>query len=132
MVPGTFTQIHLHLVFAVKFRAALLDATWRPRLFEYLAGIVEDPAHKHKLLAINGVEDHLHLAFGFRPTQALSDLVATLKRSSSRWINDAGLVRPGHFAWQEGYGAFSYSRSQLPDLIRYINNQEAHHAKEDF
>ena len=128
MSAGTFTQIHLHLVFAMKFRAALLDAAWRPRLFEYIAGIVEHPDHK----SINGVEDHVHLALGLRPSQAISELVGTIKRASSRWINDARLVRPGQFAWQEGYGAFSYSRSQLPDLIRYIENQETHHAKEDF
>ena len=128
--PGTFTQLHLHVVFAVKYRAALLDAAWRPRLYTYMAGILEHPGHK--LLAINGVADHVHLAFGLRPTQALSELVADLKRASSRWINDAGLVRPGQFAWQEGYGAFSYSRSQLPALLRYIENQEARHKKEDF
>jgi putative transposase len=128
-MAGTYTQLHFHVVFAVKHRLGLLASAWRPRLFSYISGIVEHPGHK--LLGIGGVEDHIHIAFGMRPAQALSNLVADIKRGSSRWINDAQLT-PGHFEWQEGYGAFSYSRSQLPDLLRYIENQEHHHQTEDF
>ena len=129
-MAGTYTQLHYQVVFAVKYRAGLLAPEWRPRLYQYIAGVVREPGHK--LLGIGGVEDHVHLAIGMRPAQALADLVGSVKRASSRWINDARLVAPGHFAWQEGYGAFTYARSQLPALLRYIENQEAHHEKEDF
>lgn len=123
-MPGTYTQLHLHLVFAVKYRHGLLAPGWRGRLFEYLSATVA--AEGYKPLAVNGVADHVHLALGLRPTQAISELVQRLKQSASRWINDERLT-PGHFAWQEGYGAFAISRAHVPALLRYIAGQEEHH-----
>ena len=129
MSSGTFTQLHYHVIFAVKFRQGLLAASWRERLYAYMGGILTE--NHHKPLLINGVEDHVHLAFGMRPTQALSDLIGTVKRASSRWVTDARLT-PGRFEWQEGYGGFAVSRSHLSNLLKYIEEQESHHQHESF
>ncbi|MEM1327108.1 MAG: IS200/IS605 family transposase [Bacteroidota bacterium] len=128
-MANTYTQIHIHAVFAVKYRAAVLEKAWRADVFKYMTGIVR--AYDHKMLQINGVEDHVHLLFGMRPTQSLSDLMQNVKRDSSKWINERGLVK-GHFQWQGGFGAFSYSKSQVPTVATYIERQEAHHKKETF
>lgn len=125
----TFTQIHIHSVFAVQNRRSLIQNTWKSELFKYITGILSQ--NGHKLLAINGMPDHIHLLFGFRPDQSISDTMQKVKRSSSLWINKNKFV-PGHFSWQEGFAAFSYSRSQLKDVIRYIENQELYHQKKSF
>jgi putative transposase len=125
-MANTYTQIHLHLVFAVQNRKSLILSNWEDRLYEYITGIVQQ--NKHKMIIINGMPDHLHIAIGMRPTQSLSDLMQDIKGSSSKWINDNKLAT-GHFQWQEGYGAFSYNKSQLPRLIEYIKNQKEHHSK---
>ncbi len=83
------------------------------------------------MIVINGVADHIHLLVGLRPAQSISDLMQDVKGGSSKWINDNKLVQ-GKFEWQEGYGAFSYSKSQLPAVINYIQNQEGHHQKKNF
>lgn len=124
MSTGTYSQVHLHLVFAVKYRQGLLAPAWRGRLFEYLAGAIRSEGHKP--LAVNGVADHVHIAVGLRPVQAIAELVQRIKQNSSRWINEQRLT-PGHFAWQEGYGVFSVSRAHLSPLLIYIANQEEHH-----
>lgn len=126
---NTYTQIHLQLVFAVKYRAALIDQAWKEELYKYICGIIHQ--QHHKLIIINGVADHLHILIGYRPHQALSELMQDIKGSSSRWINDKKLSR-SKFSWQEGYGAFSYSNSHLKNVINYIKNQEAHHKKTTF
>ncbi|MEM6687315.1 MAG: IS200/IS605 family transposase [Bacteroidota bacterium] len=126
---NTYTQIHIHTVFAVKYREAVIDKSWKDNLYKYMTTVLQN--YGHKMLQINGVADHVHLLFGLRPKQALSDLVAEVKESSSRWINQEKLVL-GKFAWQDGFGAFSHSRSQVPQVIRYIQNQEAHHSKVSF
>ena len=126
---NTYTQIHIQAVFAVKFRDALISSEWRQRLFEYMATIIKDQGHKP--LAIGGVENHVHLFFGFRPTQSLSSLILRVKRETSEWINKEILTNR-RFQWQNGYGAFSYSKSHVPNVIRYILNQEAHHANRSF
>ena len=128
-MANTYTQIHIHAVFAPKYRDAVLDKSWRPDLFRYITGIVQN--YVHKMLQINGMDDHLHLFFGMRPTQALSKLMQQVKEDSTNWIKDNGLVR-GKFLWQEGYGAFSYSKTQVPQVIKYIQEQEIHHAKKTF
>lgn len=128
-MPNTYTQIHLHLVFAVKHRTAVITPAWKHDLYNYITGIIQN--HTHKLLAINGMPDHIHILIGMRPTQSLSDLMQAIKQSSSKWVNDNRLTR-GRFAWQEGYGAFSYGKSQLPAVISYIENQEEHHRKRTF
>lgn len=128
-MAGTYTQIHLHLVFAVQNRLSLIQSSWKDRLYQYITGIIQQ--HKHKMIIINGMPDHLHIVIGMRPTQSLSDLLQDIKGSSSKWINAHKLV-PGKFTWQEGYGAFSYGRSQLPKLIDYVKTQEEHHKKTTF
>ncbi len=128
-MANTYTQIHLQIVFAVKYRGAIIDKTWKENLYRYITRIVQ--ANNHKLLAINGMPDHIHLFVGMRPTQSVSDLLQDIKGSSSKWINDNKLVK-GKFEWQEGYGAFSYAISQIDDVIKYINNQEEHHKNRSF
>ncbi|ADB40661.1 IS200/IS605 family transposase [Spirosoma linguale] len=128
-MPNTYTQIHLQLVFAVKHRTAVINPGWKYDLYNYITGIIQN--HKHKLLAINGVPDHIHILIGMRPTQSLSDLMQDIKQSSSKWINEQQLT-VGRFAWQEGYGAFSYGKSLLPAVINYIENQEEHHQTRTF
>ena len=128
-MANTFSQIHIQVVFAVKHRENLLQPQWRSGLFEYIAGVIRN--HGHKSLIINGVADHIHAFIGLKPSVALSDLVRDVKSASSVYINDRKLVK-GHFSWQEGYGAFSYSHSQVPQVYRYILNQEKHHQKRSF
>jgi putative transposase len=128
-MANTYTQIHLHLIFAVQNRRSLIQNPWKDRLYEYITGIVQQ--HTHKMIIINGMPDHLHVVTGMRPIQSLSDLMQDIKGSSSKWINDNKLAK-GKFTWQEGFGAFSYSKSQLPKLINYVKNQEEHHKKKTF
>lgn len=128
-MPNTYTQIHLQLVFAVKNRTATIAPTWKHDLYGYMTGIIHH--YDHKLLIINGMPDHVHILIGMRPTQSLSDLMRHIKQDSSKWINDNRLTG-SHFAWQEGYGAFSYGKSQLPAVVKYIENQEEHHKKRSF
>jgi REP element-mobilizing transposase RayT len=107
----------------------LIQNKWKDELYKYITGIIQN--HNHKLLIINGMADHVHVLFGMRPTQSLSDLMQDIKGNSSLWINDRKLVR-GHFEWQEGYGAFSYKKSDVPDVFDYIMNQESHHYRKTF
>lgn len=128
-MPNTYTQIHIQAIFAVKKRIALISTTWEDDLYKYITGIVQ--TNNHKLLAINGMPDHVHVFFGMRPDQSLSDLMQDIKGSSSKWINEKKFLR-AHFEWQSGYGAFSYSKSQVRNVIAYINNQKVHHRKVGF
>jgi putative transposase len=128
-MANTYTQLHLHFVFAVKFRASVIHESWENDLFKYITGIVQK--NEHKMLCVNGMPDHIHIAVGMRPHQSISDLLQDIKGDSSRWINNQKLTS-NKFAWQEGYGAFSYSKSQLPRLINYIKNQKIHHKKQTF
>jgi putative transposase len=128
-MPNTYTQIHIHAVFTVQNRASVICKAWQEDLYRYITGIIQN--HGHKLLAINGMPDHVHILFGMRPMQALSDLMQAVKGDSSRWVNEKRLVM-GRFSWQEGYGAFSYGKSQVPAVIRYIQNQERHHCNQTF
>jgi REP element-mobilizing transposase RayT len=128
-MANTFTQIHLQFVFAVKHRDGLIQTAWKDELYKYITGIIHN--HEHKLLAINGMPDHIHILVGMRPTQSVSDLMQDVKGNSSKWINDNCFVR-GRFEWQEGYGAFSYGISQLPKVVEYIANQEEHHRRKTF
>ena len=128
-MANTYTQIYLQVIFAVEGRQNLIDLQHNDELQKYITGIVS--AQKHKLIAINNMPDHLHLLTGLRPDAALSDLVRDVKAGSSKFINEKRWVK-GRFSWQEGFGAFSYSRSQLGAVIRYIENQQKHHAKKSF
>ncbi len=128
-MANTYTQIYLHVVFAVEGRQNLIEPEHNDELQKYITGVVS--AQRHKLLAINNMPDHLHLLLGLRADAALSDLVRDIKANSSRFISGKRWVR-GRFSWQEGFGAFSYSRSQLGTVIRYIENQQKHHASKSF
>jgi putative transposase len=128
-MANTYTQLHIQLVFAVKYRDATIQNEWKERLYQYITAIIQ--TNKHKLLQINGMPDHVHILIGQRPDQALSSLVQNIKTETSKWIKDQKLCVE-NFAWQEGYGAFSYSKSHVPDVVRYIQNQEVHHKKQSF
>lgn len=128
-MPNTYTQIHLQFIFAVKYRAALIDPSWKERLHMYITGIFQE--NNHKMLQINSMPDHIHIFIGMRPHQSISSLIQNVKTESSKWIKTQKLC-PQPFSWQEGYGAFSYSKSQVPDVVRYVQNQELHHQKETF
>lgn len=128
-MANTYTQIHIHFVFAVKFRDGIIQSKWKEDLYKYMKGIIQN--NNHKLLAINGMPDHIHILIGLRPAQSISDLMKEVKQSSSKWINQNKLTN-GHFEWQEGYGAFSYSKSQINQVVSYIQNQELHHKKKTF
>ncbi len=128
-MANTYTQIHVHLVFAVQNRLSLIDESWADILYKYITSIIQN--NNHKVLAIGGMPDHLHLLIGLRPDESLSHLVQEIKRDSSLWINEKRYVN-GKFSWQEGYGAFSYSKSQLLNVTNYILNQKEHHQKKTF
>lgn len=128
-MPGTYSQIYIQIVFAVKGRVSLIHPTWEERLYQYITGIVQNQAQK--MLTINGMPDHIHFLIGMRPSCCLSDLIREVKKSSNDFIKDNKLTKY-KFNWQEGYGAFSYSHSQLNDVISYIMNQKKHHRKKTF
>ena len=128
-MANTFTQIHIHAVFAVQNRFCLISSSWKYKLYKYITGIIQK--NDHKLLSINGMPDHVHAFFGMRPNQSLSDLMQNIKRDSSKWINDNRFVT-GRFSWQEGFGGFSYSKNDVTKVIQYINNQSEHHKKKSF
>jgi REP element-mobilizing transposase RayT len=123
-MANTYTQIHIQAVFTVQRRECLITKKWEDELYKYISGIISH--NDHKLLAINGMPDHVHILFGLRPSQSLSDLMQDVKGSSSTWINERKLC-PGRFSWQRGYGAFSYSMRDVPHVINYILNQKNHH-----
>jgi putative transposase len=129
MKPGTFTQMYVQLVFAVKNRDAVLIKDIRKRVFEYMSGITTNM--KHKSIIVNGTSNHVHILLGLNPSISVSDTVHDIKRSSSLFINNEKLC-PGRFSWQEGYGGFTYSRSQIADVYNYIENKESHHKKRTF
>ena len=128
-MANTYTQIYIHIVFAVEGRQSLIPPEHNEELQKYITGIVS--SQKHKLIATNNMPDHLHLLIGLRPDASLSDLVGDVKAFSAKFINEKHLIA-GRFSWQEGFGAFSYARSQLGTVIRYIENQPRHHHKKLF
>ena len=128
-MPGTYSQILLHIVFSTKQREPWISPETAERLYPYMGGIVR--AEQGVLLAVGGIEDHVHLYLRWRPDAALSDLMRTVKSRSSKWVHET-FPALGAFAWQEGYAAFSVSKSQEPNVKRYIANQREHHAKDDF
>ena len=129
MKPGVYSQLYIQIVFAVQNREAVLTDNIRMKIFSYMSGIISDM--KHKAIIVNGVSDHVHILFGLNPAKSISETVHDIKRGSSLFINKEKLCI-GKFTWQEGYGAFSYGRSQLDDIYKYIQNQEQHHSKRTF
>jgi len=128
-MANTFSQIYIQTVFAVNGRLSLIRPEFKEELYKYITGIVRN---KHqKLIATNGMSNHVHILIGLKPAIALADLVREIKVGSSDFINRKKWVR-GRFSWQEGYGAFSYGHSQLDTIIRYIQNQEQHHRRRSF
>ena len=128
-MANTYTQIYIQVVFAVEWRQSLIKEENKEEIHKYITGIVRNDGQK--LIEINSMPDHTHILIGLKPDMALSDLVRDIKANSSKFINEQGWVR-GRFNWQEGFGAFSYSNSQLDSVIRYIRNQETHHSRRTF
>lgn len=128
-MPDTYSQIYIHIVFAVRGRDSLIGPEWEEELYKYITGIVQNK--EQKMLAINGMPDHIHFLIGMKPTCCLSDLVREIKKSSNEFIRERKFLKY-QFNWQEGYGAFSYSHSQLDNVIMYIMNQKEHHKKKSF
>ena len=128
-MPNTYSQIYIQIVFAVKGRQNLIKPKNREELQKYIGGIVQN--RNQKLLAIYAMPDHIHILVGISPAIAISDFVRDIKSGSSKFINDNNWT-VGKFHWQEGYGAFSYSKSQIDNVIQYILNQEEHHKRKSF
>ncbi len=128
-MANTYTQCYFHLVFAVKNRNALIKKEWKNELEMYITGIVQH--HKHKMLAIGSMPDHMHLFIGYNVNYLIPDLVEEVKTSSNSWIKSNNLSR-FKFEWQKGYGAFTHARSQLDTVARYVLTQEEHHRKKTF
>jgi REP element-mobilizing transposase RayT len=128
-MPNTYSQIYIQVVFAVKHRKALIHPSWENELFKYITGTIQNKGQK--LIAINGVSNHIHILIGMKPTCCLSELVREIKKSSNLFVNEKHFTTH-YFQWQEGFGAFSYSHSHLTKVIAYINNQKPHHQKSTF
>ena len=128
-MSNTFSQIHIHVVFAVQNRNAIIKPEWGKELYKYITGIVRNK--EQKMLAINGTHNHIHFLIGTKPSCCLSDLVREIKKSSNAFIKEKKLTQY-HFQWQEGFGAFSYSHSQRTNVIQYIEKQKEHHLKKTF
>jgi putative transposase len=128
-MANTYTQIYVQTVFSVQNRISLIKPEWQEELYKYITGIVQN--NGHKMIAINGMPDHLHLFIGVKPDQSLSSLMQDVKGDSSKWIHEKGFVN-GRFEWQAGFGGFSYSISQIDSVVKYINNQKNHHKTKSF
>jgi REP element-mobilizing transposase RayT len=127
-MANSYTQISIQAIFAVKGRENIIAGNWRDELHKYVAGIIRKES---TLLAVGGWKDHIHIFSGLPPTMAVAEFVQKVKSNSSKWINDQKFVKR-KFQWQEGYGAFSYSRSQRDEVINYIMRQEEHHKTGSF
>lgn len=128
-MANTYTQIYIQVVFSPLGRENVIPQKYKEELHKYTTGIIQN--RKHKLLAVNYMPDHIHIFFGYNPVNLLPDLMRDIKANTSKFINENNWM-PGKFKWQSGYGAFSYSRSQIDSVIKYINNQEEHHKKRSF
>ncbi|PKP04177.1 MAG: transposase [Bacteroidetes bacterium HGW-Bacteroidetes-9] len=128
-MANTYSQIYIQTVFAVQNRNAMIHNLWEDELYKYITGIVQNKGQK--MLSINGTSNHIHIFIGMKPTCCLSDLVREIKKSSTSFIQEKKFCK-SRFTWQEGFGAFSYSHSQLTDVIKYIENQKQHHRKINF
>ena len=128
-MANTYHQIYLQTVFAVKYRKAQIDAEWKKQIFSVMGNLINE--NNCKNIIVNGVEDHVHCFFSIKPVVSVSELMKTVKAKSSKYINDHDLTKE-RFEWQEGYGVFSYSQSQIDNVYKYILNQEEHHKKQNF
>ncbi len=128
-MANTYHQIYLQAVFAVKYRHAVIDKSWRNQLFGVIGNLINES--NCKTIIVNGVEDHVHCFFGLKPVISVSELMKAVKAKSSKFINDNSLTK-SRFEWQRGYGVFSYNQSQVSTVYNYIRNQEIHHLKKSF
>ncbi|MBI3112277.1 MAG: IS200/IS605 family transposase [Ignavibacteriales bacterium] len=128
-MAGTFSQIYIQIVFAVRSRENLISKEWKEQLHKYISGIITGKGQKS--IIVNGMPDHIHVFVGLRPSMAISDLVRDIKNNSTNFINEKGFLRR-RFSWQEGFGAFSYSHSHIGRVYNYILRQEEHHRKKSF
>ncbi len=128
-MANTFSQLYIHTIFAVKGRDNIINSKFKDELYKYICGIVNN--NQQKVYAINGMPNHIHILLSIKPNCLLSDLMRDIKASSSKWINTNKYVM-GKFQWQEGFGSFSVSQSQVDKVISYIDNQETHHKKLSF
>lgn len=127
-MSSTYSQIYIQVVFAVQGRQSLIRYSWEENLYKYITGIVQ--GKQQKMIAINGMPDHIHFLIGMKASCSLSDLVREIKKSSNDYIKENGFCNG--FYWQDGFGAFSYSHSQLNDVVNYIMNQKEHHRQKSF
>lgn len=128
-MANTYTKVYIQYIFAVQNRISLINPRWEVELYNHITGIVQN--QKHKLIAINGIPDHIHVFVGMHTTQSMSELMQDVKEYSSKWINKNGYTK-GKFQWQDGYGAFSYSKSHIDNVYKYIMNQKEHPKKKTF
>ncbi|MBK8043646.1 MAG: IS200/IS605 family transposase [Haliscomenobacter sp.] len=128
-MADVFSQIYIQIVFAVKNRQGLIQPEWEEHLYQYATGVVQ--TRGHKMLAIGGMPDHIHIFIGLKPAEALSDLVREIKNTTNDFIKEHRLS-PYKFDWQAGYGAFSYSRTHIDSVCKYILNQKNHHKNRTF
>lgn len=128
-MANTYHQIYLQTIFAVKYREAVIEKHWQSQLFAVIGNLINEA--NCKTIIVNGVEDHIHCFLGLKPVVSVSELMKTVKAKSSKYINDQSLT-PKRFEWQEGYGVFSYSQSQIGKVYKYIQGQEEHHKKQTF
>jgi putative transposase len=122
-MANTYTQIHIQFVFAVQNRHGLILPSWKENLHQYITGIIQN--NQHKVIQVNSMPDHIHILSGIRPHQALSQLIQNVKSESTKWVKKE--KSSPYFEWQDGYGAFSYSKKDLPTVALYIQHQEKHH-----
>jgi REP element-mobilizing transposase RayT len=128
-MANTYTQCYFHLVFSPKNKEALIKKEWKDELEKYITSVIQN--NKHKLLAIGGIADHIHILIGYNVNERIPDLIEEIKTSSTKWIKEKKMSA-FKFEWQRGYGAFTHSKSQINTVIKYILNQETHHKKEIF
>ncbi len=129
IMADTYSQIYIQIVFSVQNRKALIHESFETELYKYITGIIQTKGQK--LIAINGMPDHIHIFIGMKPNCCLSDLVRDVKKSSNSFINEKQFTNVP-FRWQEGFGAFSYSYSQIDTIVNYIKNQKSHHQTQSF
>jgi REP element-mobilizing transposase RayT len=128
-MANSYSQIYLQAVFAVKYRAAVLDKSWRSKVQGVIGNLINETGCK--TIIVNGVEDHMHCFLGLKPVVSVSELIKGVKAKSSKYINDLNLTKE-RFEWQPGYGVFSYRQRDIEQIYNYVKNQEAHHQKQSF
>jgi putative transposase len=128
-MANTYTQLYVQIIFSPEGRQNLITENIKDEVYKYISGIIKNK--KQKLMIINGMPDHLHIFTGFLPEMSISDLVRDIKANSANFINEKRLIT-GKFSWQRGYGAFTYSKSQISKVVNYIQMQEEHHRIKTF